>query len=269
MTNPPSEVWTEHYFTVADGTKLHWVEMGEGTPVVLIHGAGGSAVGNWFVNGIAPALAPTNRVVGLDMRGHGLSEAGPEGGRQKMAADVLEFLDQQGIAKAHIGGYSMGGFVTAGLLATAPGRFISASFGGSGLTETEEFAASVPADKEGPAPEEAEATSQFRALPAVPGQEVGNAPARAGRSNTDRSAFLARQRELSASIDLAALDFPILAINGEFDRPFAKTHRLWREARNFTNVVLPGKGHLSAIMRGFIPRAYIDAMVAFITSNNP
>jgi pimeloyl-ACP methyl ester carboxylesterase len=85
----------------------------------------------------------------------------------------------------------------------------------------------------------------------------------------DRSEFLARQRALSASIDLTKLDLPIIAINGEFDRPYAKTHRLWREARNFTNVVLPGKGHLSAIMRGFIPQQYMDSMVAFITSNNP
>ncbi len=85
----------------------------------------------------------------------------------------------------------------------------------------------------------------------------------------DRSEFLARQRALSASIDLAALEFPIIAINGEYDRPYSKTHRLWREARNFTSVVLPGKGHLSAIMRGFIPQEYVDAMVAFITTNNP
>ena len=49
--------WTHHYYTVADGTKLHYVEMGKGTPVILIHGAGGSAVGNWFSNGIAPAIA--------------------------------------------------------------------------------------------------------------------------------------------------------------------------------------------------------------------
>lgn len=268
MTTTSPQIWTDHYFTVADGTKLHWVEMGAGTPVILIHGAGGSAVGNWFVNGIAPALAPTNRVVGLDMRGHGLSETGPDGGREKMSADVVQFMDEQGIDKAHIGGYSMGGFVTAGILATHPERFLSASFGGSGLTETEEWAASVPPDKEGPAPQEAEATAQFRNRPEVPGQEVGNA-ARTRMPQGDRSEFLARQRALSASIDLAALSFPILAINGEFDRPYTKTHRLWREGRNFTNVVLPGKGHLSAIMRGFIPKEYIDAMVAFITTNNP
>ncbi len=273
MTGTSQEVWTEHYFTVEDGTKLHWVEMGSGTPVILIHGAGGSAVGNWFVNGIAAALAPTNRVIGIDMRGHGLSEPGPDGGRQKMSADVIEFMDEQNIDKAHIGGYSMGGFVTAGILAIQPERFLSASFGGSGLTETEEWAASIPLDKEGPAPEEALATAQFRDRPEVPGQEVGNnaaaRPPRAGVPAGDRSEFLARQRALSASIDLTKLDLPIIAINGEFDRPYAKTHRLWREARNFTNVVLPGKGHLSAIMRGFIPQQYIDSMVAFITSNNP
>jgi pimeloyl-ACP methyl ester carboxylesterase len=267
---PRTETWTEHYFTVSDGTKLHWVEMGEGTPVILIHGAGGSAVGNWFVNGIAPALAPTNRVIGIDMRGHGLSEQGPEGARQKMSNDVVEFMDEQGIEKAHIGGYSMGGFVTAGILATNPERFLSASFGGSGLTETEEWADRVPVDKEGPAPEEAAATAQFRNRPEVPGQEVGNAARQpAGPPRADRAEFVARQRALSAAIDLAALEFPILAINGEYDRPYAKTHRLWREARNFTNVVLPDKGHLSAIMRGFIPQQCIDSMVDFITSNNP
>jgi pimeloyl-ACP methyl ester carboxylesterase len=190
-----------------------------------------------------------------------------------MSTDVVEFMDQQGIDRAHIGGYSMGGFVTAGVLATNPERFLSASFGGSGLTETEEWVASVPADKEGPAPEEEQASSQFRNRAEVPGQEVGNAaasrPARTALAGVDREAFVARQRALSAAIDLASFEFPIIAINGEYDRPYAKTHRMWREARNFTNVVLPGKGHLSAIMRGFIPKQYIDSMVAFITTNNP
>ena len=38
---------------------------------------------------------------------------------------------------------------------------------------------------------------------------------------------------------------------------------------DFTNLVLPGKGHLSAVMKDFIPAAYIDGMAAFITRNNP
>jgi pimeloyl-ACP methyl ester carboxylesterase len=267
--------WTESYFAVTDGTKLHYAEMGSGTPVILIHGAGGSAIGNWFINGIAPALAPTNRVIGIDMRAHGLSEPGPEGGRRNMSADVVEFMEQQGIEKAHIGGYSMGGFVTAGILASNPEKFITANFGGSGLVETEEWADKVPADKEGGGPEEPKAQAVFRGNRPAPGQEVGNA----GRAPTgatsaapqvpDRTEFLTRQRALADSINLPAIEFPVLAVNGEYDRPFSKTHRMWRELRNFTNVVLPGKGHLSAVMKDFIPQQYIDAMVAFITANNP
>src|SRR5215472_10072490 len=110
-----ADAWTDHTFATSDGTKLHYVEMGAGTPVILIHGAGGSAVGNWFANGIAPRLARTNRVIGIDMRAHGLSEDGPPGGRAKMADDVIEFMDAQGFKKAHIAGYSMGGGVTLSL----------------------------------------------------------------------------------------------------------------------------------------------------------
>jgi len=270
MSQAATETWTDGYFTVGDGTKLHYVEMGSGTPVILIHGAGGSAVGNWFVNGIAPALAPTNRVIGIDMRGHGLSEAGPDGGRRHMAADVIEFMDAQGIEKAHIGGYSMGGGVTAGILATDLNRFITANFGGSGLTESAEWQDRVPKDKDGPAEDEAAAQAVFRSNRPAAGEEVGNnAASRRAAPAGDRSEFIARQRAVADSIDYAAITFPVLAVNGEYDRPYAKTHRLWRELANFTNVVLPGKGHLSAVMKGFIPQQYIDAMVDFITANNP
>ncbi len=275
------EPWTHHYYTVSDGTKLHYVEMGKGTPVILIHGAGGSAVGNWFNNGIAPALAPTNRVIGIDMRGHALSEAGPPNGRANMAKDVLEFMAQQGIEKAHIGGYSMGGGVTLGILATNPEKFISASFGGSGIGEVGEWRDKIPPDKEGQDPEAAKAQALYRGARAARGEEVGNNAADIarrfgageGRSAEDMQAFRqAAERRRAAmleGIDLTAIRFPVLAINGEFDRPRAKTHRMWRELPNFTNVVLPGKGHLSAVMAGLIPQQYIDSMVHFIRSNEP
>lgn len=87
---------TESYSAAADGTEIHSVEAGEGTPVIVSLGAGGSAIGNWSVNGIAPALAPTNRVIGIDVRAHGLGEAGPEESRRRrMPTDVLEFMRQQ------------------------------------------------------------------------------------------------------------------------------------------------------------------------------
>jgi pimeloyl-ACP methyl ester carboxylesterase len=275
--------WTHHYYTVSDGTKLHYVEMGKGTPVILIHGAGGSAVGNWFRNGIAPALAKTNRVIGIDMRGHALSEAGPPGGRQYMARDVLEFMQQQKIEKAHIGGYSMGGGVTLSLLATNPEKFITASFQGSGIGETAEWRDKIPKDKETTDPEAAKARELYNAARAERGEAVGNNREDIGRlagvgagAGVDRAALEAAGRERAAAreamlaqLDLTKIKFPVMAINGEFDRPIAKTHRMWRELDNFTNLVLPGKGHLSAVMEGLIPQAYIDGYVSFIANNNP
>ena len=71
------------------------------------------------------------------------------------------------------------------------------------------------------------------------------------------------------AIDLTKIRIPVLAINGEFDGPNAKTHRMKRELAHFTAVVLPGKSHLTAIMAGYIPQLYIDSLVRFINDNDP
>src|SRR5690349_2862402 len=65
---------TEGTFTASDGVKIHYLEAGQGTPVVLVHGYTGSAQGNWFSNGVAEALAARHRVVAIDCRGHGQSD---------------------------------------------------------------------------------------------------------------------------------------------------------------------------------------------------
>ena len=82
-------------------------------------------------------------------------------------------------------------------------------------------------------------------------------------TDEQRAEMAKAQRERADQIDLSKVTFPVLAVNGEFDGWRAKTHRMWRELDDFTNVVLPGKGHLSAVMPGFIPESYLDAMVAF------
>jgi pimeloyl-ACP methyl ester carboxylesterase len=272
-----SDPWKHHYFTTSDGVKLHYVEQGKGAPVILIHGAGGSAVGNWFNNGIAAKLVDTNRVIGIDMRGHGLSEAGD---RSKMASDVLEFMAQQKIEKAHIGGYSMGGGITLRLMTSNPEKFITAHFGGSGITEIAEFRDKVPADKTGEAPMEAKARAAYQAVQAARGsargEEVGNNAAAlraraapAGAAAAPTAAAAPRAAPAAPSIDLKSIRFPVIAINGDYDRPFAKTHRMWRELDNFTSVVLVDHGHLSAVMAGITPPEYAGSLDKFITMNNP
>ena len=63
-------------------------------------------------------------------------------------------------------------------------------------------------------------------------------------------------------IDLTKVTIPVLAINGEYDRPYAKTFRMWRELRDFTSVILPGKSHLTAIaVESEPPGGRLDAAV--------
>jgi pimeloyl-ACP methyl ester carboxylesterase len=263
--------WQEKFWTHADGTKFHYFEMGTGTPVILIHGSGGTAL-NWMQNGFGPSIAKTNRVLAIDMRGHGQT-VGPDGKRQQrtpnMDLDVIAFMDAMGIKRAHIGGFSMGGSITSQLMARAPERFISAHFGGSGVREEEgsEFAKMIPPDPKGTAPLDAEARKRYLARQAA---EASKAGVTAGE--TDASQLSSQPVPAAVPrppLDLTKIEFPILAVVGEFDQPYTRTHRLWREAKNFQRVMLRNRGHLSSYMAGLAPELYRDSLTDFIVRNNP
>lgn len=246
-------------FTASDGVKIHYLEAGTGSPVVLIHGYTGTAKGNWFSNGVAEALARNHRVVAIDCRGHGQSEKPHDPAKYgpQMAKDVLEMMDHLKVEKAHVHGYSMGGFIVTQLLATAHQRFVTASYGGSGVPEVEEqYKTQVPQDDPGKDPQEAEASSKLQSSPDRDNEAlaaVRQYPWKEGQRPT---------------VDLTKIKIPVLAINGQFDGPSAKTHRMQRELANFRAVVLPGKSHLTAIMAGYIPPLYIDSLVKFINEND-
>ena len=86
-------------------------------------------------------------------------------------------------------------------------------------------------------------------------------PAASGGARSDGGGVLLHPR-----IDLTKIKIPVLAINGEFDTPNAKTARMARELANFRSVVLPGRTHLTAIRAG---KEYLEALVAFINANDP
>lgn len=267
---------TEADFTASDGVKIHYYVLGKGTPVILIHGYTGTAWGNWFENGIAQALAKNHMVVALDCRNHGKSDKPVPNGPGK-AEDVVELMDHLKIKKAHFHGYSMGGGITARLLSMIPDRFITAGFGGSGIPESDpEMRAKVPADKQGRDPQEDEASRTLRIRRAMDlglsreeaEKRAATPPARPAAAAPSGTATATPART-APQLDLTKLNIPMIAINGEFDRPNAKTTRMQREVKNFTNVVLPGKSHLTAIMAGYMPKEYLNSLVKFINANDP
>ena len=264
--NPSVGKLTKTYFTLSDGVKIHYMRLGsKGTHAVFIHGFTGNAYGNWYANGIMDALAVNHQVTALDCRNHGRSDK-PEPGGSGKASDVIELMDHLKIDKAHIHGYSMGGGITAQLLAAHPERFITAGFGGSGIREVDpKWIEKIPPDKTDTDSMETTASRNLRINAAMDrglNREEAEKEADAPRPARNRPA------QSSLKIDLTQVKIPVLAINGEFDSPYAKTFRLWRELNDFTNVILPGKSHLTAIAPAYMPKEYIKSLVRFINGND-
>lgn len=124
------------YWTSSDGVQLAYHEMGEGRPVILLHGLFSDAVINWIKFGHAARISAEGfRVIMPDLRAHGLS-AKPHG-RQFypsgiLARDVRELVELLALREFDLGGFSLGARTTV----EAVGEGLSprrAILGGAGL----------------------------------------------------------------------------------------------------------------------------------------
>ncbi|WP_424813635.1 alpha/beta fold hydrolase [Roseococcus sp. YIM B11640] len=106
--------------------KLNVIEMGEGSPVLLLHGLFGAGR-NW--GGIQKRLAQRHRVLAPDLRNHGDSPHTAAMGYADMAADICELIRDRGLSAPAVLGHSMGGKVAMALALRHPemvGRLVVA-----------------------------------------------------------------------------------------------------------------------------------------------
>lgn len=104
-----------------DGAELFYHAQGSGPPVLLIHGATGSATAYWAP--LAAVLAEDMRVVTYDQRGFGRSVEDVPAGRldvDRLAKDAAALLEYLGLLPAAVVGLSLGGLVAQQLAATRP-----------------------------------------------------------------------------------------------------------------------------------------------------
>ena len=126
----------------SQGVRLYYTLAGRGEPVVLMHGFAVQSDLNWRLPGITRALARDFEVIALDLRGHGRSEKphDPAHYGSEMVEDVVRLLDHLGIERAHVVGYSLGGFIALKLAASHPERLITVSALGAGWESPENSA---------------------------------------------------------------------------------------------------------------------------------
>ena len=103
-------------------TRVDYVELGQGPPVLFVHGLGGSWR-NWLEN--LPFFARDHRVVAIDLPGFGTSPMPPETISISAYGElVVAVADRLGLGpETALVGHSMGGFISTDAVTAAPQRF--------------------------------------------------------------------------------------------------------------------------------------------------
>lgn len=123
-----------------NGARIALHEMGQGRPVILLHGLFSSAYVNWIKYGHAAAIAARGfRVIMPDFRAHGESAASHDPADYPcdvLALDVEALVTHLGLSGFDLGGFSLGARTTGKLLARGmkPRRAILAGMGLEGLS---------------------------------------------------------------------------------------------------------------------------------------
>lgn len=100
--------------------RIAYEARGDGEPVILVHGLAYDRHG-W--GPLPDLLAPDFQVLLVDNRGVGESDAPPGPYTvEQMAADAVAVLDDAGLARAHVAGVSLGGFIAQEIALSYPDR---------------------------------------------------------------------------------------------------------------------------------------------------
>jgi pimeloyl-ACP methyl ester carboxylesterase len=110
-----------HRWVEARGLRFHVAEAGSGEAVLCLHGW----PQHWYEwRHLMPALADRHRVLAMDLRGFGWSDAPRDGyEKENLATDVLAVMDELGLERVKLVGHDWGGWIGFLLCLRAPERF--------------------------------------------------------------------------------------------------------------------------------------------------
>jgi pimeloyl-ACP methyl ester carboxylesterase len=113
--------WRDHLRQIdVVGARVNYVEMGEGPPILFVHGLSG-AWQNWLET--LPHFARTHRVIALDLPGFGASPMPPwQISIPSYGRFVRDFCERVGVGRCSLVGNSMGGFIATEVAITDPER---------------------------------------------------------------------------------------------------------------------------------------------------
>lgn len=239
MTDLKTSSWT-----ASDGTRLAVHEMGEGRPLILIHGYVSDAETNWITHAktAATIAAAGYRVIMPDLRGHGQSDRPHDPAAYPadiLADDQFALIAHLGLTDFDMGGYSLGARTTARMLTRGclPGKAILSGMGLQGLTNT------------------GQRKTHFRHIMRNIGDHPRGSPAWMAEAflKTSGGDPVALDLLLDSFVDtpvetLVTIDVPIAVICGSEDQDNGSASELAEILPNASLVTIPGN-HMSAVTK--------------------
>ena len=177
--------------------KLHYIEQGQGQPLILLHGNGEDH--SYFVHQ-TPYFSKDYRVIAIDTRGHGLS---PKGDKpfsiKQFAEDLYDFMDEKGINKSTLLGFSDGGNIALTFALKHPEKVEKLILNGANLFPN--------------------GVKQRYQWPIVVGYHIAKCFAKKSenaKKNADLLALMVKEPQINP-LELSRLTMPVLVITGTKD----------------------------------------------------
>ncbi len=250
----------DRWLETAPGELTHYHELGEGTPILFLHGSGTgvTAAANWWLN--LPALSTLGRCIAIDSIGYGQTVVadGTVYGIREWVRHAVRVLDALGIEKTWIVGNSLGGWLAFQFSIDFPERLlgiVSMGTGGAALTGALKGHSSPTLTQEGIR----QTLEMFVVDKSLVTDELVSLRYQSALNDTasDRLAAVvaARDRdriELPLDMDvLSRLDVPVLLIHGVQDIviPVSRTWELLNVLPNADAHIFSQCGHWSQVER--------------------
>ena len=230
-------------FLSFDGVRIGWHELGEGRPILLLHGLFSSGDMNWRRYGAAAEIAGAGfRVIMPDFRAHGVSAAPHDAAAYPvdvLAMDVEALTRHLGLHDFDLGGYSLGARTTARLLVRGmrPGKVILSGMGLAGLTggtDRANWFLNVIANADSFAP----GTAEFAAAAFMKANKIDGAAV----------AHVLRSQVSTPVAAIEAITARILVLCGKDDSDNGSASDLAMALPNAALVEIPGN-HMSAVTK--------------------
>jgi pimeloyl-ACP methyl ester carboxylesterase len=248
-----STATTGRYASV-NGLELYYEEHGTGHPLVLLHG--GLHTIDLSFRELIPLLAPTHRVIAVEMQGHGrTADVDREPVYPNLADDVVALLDHLGIDRADVLGFSLGGLVALELGMRHPRRVDRLVVAAAHYRPDGYHDLSDPESVRMPTPAEfAEMREEYERVAPDPGHF---------------DAFLERMNVVVhghsdwSADDLRGIGAPVLLVIGDTDfvriEHAAEMHELIPDAQL---AVVPGTRHTELVYRTDVVAPMVEAFLA-------